>query len=84
MFQRISTLREGKIMAEYKYKVVFDGFDDTDELFDTEEAAEEYAWYLCGCERIGAETSHWSNPGDYDYDEDTWEASSYKIVKIKV
>ena len=38
--------------------------------FDTEEDAEEYALYLQSCERTGAETLHWSNPGDDDYDED--------------
>ena len=73
-------------MAEYKYKVVFDGADDMEEVFDTEDEAEEYASYQCGCTRLGAEMFHLSNPGDYDYDydEDTWESPSYKIVKIKV
>lgn len=63
-----------------KYKVIIDG-EKQDEVFDTEAAAEEYAMYLCSCSRTGAETLHWSNPGDYDYNEDTFEAPEYEIVK---
>lgn len=62
------------------YKVLFDG-EELDEVFDTEEEAEEHALYLRSCERTGAETLHWSNPGDYDYDEDTFEASEYEIIE---
>ena len=50
-----------------------------DEIFDTEEEAEEHALYLCSCVREGAEILHMSNPGDYDpddYDED------YEIVEV--
>lgn len=50
-------------------------------MFDTEEDAEEYALYLRSCTRTGAETLHWSNPGDYDYDEDTFEDPEYEIVE---
>ena len=71
-------------MAKYKYKVAFDGFDDMDAEFDTEQAAKEYAWDCCACAQVGAETLHWSNPGDYDYDEDSYEAPTFKILKIKV
>ena len=46
------------------------------------EEAEEYALYLQSCERTGAETLHWSNPGDYDYDEDEFECSDYEIVEV--
>lgn len=63
-----------------KYKVIFDG-EEQDEVFDTEEDAEEYALYLRSCTRTGAETLHWSNPGDYDYDEDTFEDMDYEIVQ---
>lgn len=63
-----------------KYKVIFDG-EEQDEVFDTEEDAEEYALYLRSCTRTGAETLHWSNPGDYDYDEDTFEDTGYEIVQ---
>lgn len=43
--------------------------------------AEEYTLYLRSCEKIGAETLHWSNPGDYDYDENEFEGSDYEIVE---
>ena len=61
-----------------KYKVWFND-EEMDEVFDTEEAAEEYALYLCSCAREGAEILHMSNPGDYD--EDDYE-TDYEIVEI--
>lgn len=64
-----------------KYKIIFDG-EMEDEVFDTESEAEEYALYLVGCTREGAETLHMSNPGDYDYDEAAFEDPEYEIVKI--
>lgn len=63
-----------------KYKVIFDG-EEQDEAFDTEEDAEEYALYLRSCTRTGAEILHWSNPGDYDYDDDTFEDPEFEIVE---
>ena len=64
-----------------KYKLIFDG-EEQDELFDTEESAEEEALYLSSCARDGAEILHWSNPGDYDYDEDTYEDPDYEIIEV--
>ena len=64
-----------------KYKIIFDG-EEQDEVFCTEEAAEDYALYLCSCSRDGAEILHMSNPGDYDYDEDSFEDSEYEIVEV--
>lgn len=64
-----------------RFKVLFDG-EYEDEIFDTEEDAEEYALYLCSCTRVGAEILHMSNPGDYDYDEDSFEYPEYEIVEI--
>jgi len=64
-----------------KYKVIFDG-EELDEVFDNEEDAEEHTLYLRSCCRTGAQTLHWSNPGDYEYDEDTFEAPDYEIVEI--
>ena len=61
-----------------KYKVIFND-EEMDEIFDTEEAAEEYALYLCSCAREGAEILHMSNPGDYD--EDDYDAE-YEIVEV--
>ena len=64
-----------------KFKIIFDG-EEQDELFDTEEDAEEAALYLCSCTRTGAEILHMSNPGDYDYDEDEFEDPDYEIVEV--
>lgn len=64
-----------------KYKIIFDG-EEEDDIFDTEEAAEEYADYLVSCTREGAEILHMSNPGDYDYDEDDFEDPEYEIVEV--
>lgn len=61
-----------------KWKVIFGG-EEEDEIFDTEEDAEDYASYLSGCVKEGAEILHLSNPGDYDeddYDDD------YEIVEV--
>ena len=64
-----------------QYKVIFDG-EEEDEVFDSEEAAEEHALYLCSCSQEGAEILNMSNPGDYDYDEDDYEDPDYEIVEI--
>ena len=62
-----------------KYKVLFND-ELQDEVFDTEEDAEEYALYLCSCAREGAEILHMSNPGDYDADDyDT----DYGIIEVE-
>ena len=67
-------------MTMAKYKVEFNG-ELEDEVFNSEEDAEEYALYLCSCTRTGAEILHMSNPGDYDYDEDSFEYSEYEIIE---
>lgn len=64
-----------------QYKIIFDG-EEQDEIFESEEEAEEYALYLRSCTRQGAEDLHRSNPGDYDYDEDEFENPEYQIVEI--
>lgn len=64
-----------------KFKVLFDG-EYEDEIFNTEEAAEEYALYLSSCSREGAEILHMSNPGDYDYNEDDFEYPDFEIVEV--
>lgn len=64
-----------------KYRVLFEG-EFEGEIFDTEEDAKYYANYLKSCARDGAETLHWSNPGDYDYDEDTYEAPDITVVEV--
>lgn len=63
------------------FKVIFDGEED-DEVFGSEEEAEDYALYLCSCTRDGAEILHMSNPGDYDYDEESFVDPDYEIVEV--
>ena len=64
-----------------KYMIEMDG-ELQDEEFDTEEEAEQYAWYLQSCSRLGAEILHEHNPGDYEYDEDDFEAPDYEIIEV--
>ena len=66
-------------MAEYK--IVFDG-EEEDEVFDTYEDADEYGLYLQSCCREGAEILNLSNPGDYEYDEEYFEAPDYEVIEI--
>lgn len=65
-----------------KFKVFF-GDEEDDFIFDSEEEANEYALYMCSCDRLGAEILHMSNPGDYDYDDDEYEYPEYEIVEIE-
>ena len=51
-----------------KYQVYINGELD-DEIFDTEEDAEEHVLYLSSCTIFGAKLLHMSNPGDYDEDD---------------
>lgn len=62
-----------------KFKVALDG-EFEDEVFDTEEEAEEYALYLSSCAREGAEILHLSNPGDYDEDDCD---DDYEVVQVE-
>lgn len=62
-----------------KYKVLFDD-ELEDEVFDTEEEAEEYALYLSSCAKEGAEILHMSNPGDYDEDDYN---DDYEIIEVE-
>ena len=64
-----------------KYKIVIHD-EEQDEVFDTETEAEEHALYLCSCSQLGAEILHMSNPGDYDYDEETYENPEYEIIEV--
>ena len=70
-------IKEDFIMTKYK---VFIADELQDEVFDTEEEAEEYAMYLASCAREGAEILHMSNPGDYD--EDDYD-DEYEIVEVE-
>ena len=62
-----------------KYQVSFND-ELQDEIFDTEEDAEEYALYLASCAKEGARILHMSNPGDYD--EEDYE-DDYEIIEIE-
>lgn len=64
-----------------KYKVIFDG-EEENEIFDTIGEAEEYALQLCSDCETGAEVLYLSNPGDYPYDESTYESPEYEIVEV--
>lgn len=63
-----------------RFRIEFDGYLQ-DEVFDTEDEAEDYALYLCSCSRTGAEILHMSNPYDNKYDEDTFEDPEYEIIE---
>ena len=68
-----------------KYRVDFidsDGnVEEGDELFDTEEAAEDHGAYMRSCYREGAEILHMSNPGDYpEFDED--DTPDFEVVEV--
>lgn len=67
-----------------KYKILMQYSDGTsemeDDVFDTEEEAEEYGGYLIGCCRTGAETLNLSNPGDYPLDD--YEDPDFEVVEI--
>lgn len=80
-------------MAKYKYVLTFpngeildsleeygdDGFQGT---FNSYDDAVEAALYAVGCTKQGAEILHMSNPGDYEYDEETYEDPEYEIIEI--
>lgn len=67
-----------------KYKVIMHYSDGTseeeDEIFDTEEDAEDHALYAVSCANEGAEILHLSNPGDYPIDE--YENPDYEIIEV--
>ena len=74
--------QKGDITMAYKLILIDeDGYEDEqDEIFETEEEAEDYALYLEGCAQEGAEILHMSNPGDYP-DEEA-EEFSYRIEEV--
>jgi hypothetical protein len=43
--------------------------DEQEEIFDTEEEANEFGLYMCSCNSVGKEVLHMSNPGDYPLDD---------------
>ena len=67
-----------------KYKVIMhysNGIsEEEEEIFDTEDDAEEYALYLISCGKEGAEILNLSNPGDYDLDD--YDEPDFEIVEF--
>jgi len=67
-----------------KYKIIIQYSNGTseeeDDVFYTEEDAEEYAHYLVSCSREGAETLNLSNPGDYPLDD--YADPDFEIIEI--
>ena len=56
---------------------------EEDEIFDTEEEANEFGLYLLSCARTGNEMFHLSNPGDYSLnDESTYNDVDIYIIEI--
>ena len=68
-------------MSKYRVLMIYpDGTEDLDdEVFDTEEDAEDYGRYLISCSRTGSEILNLSNPGDYPLDE--YEDPEFEIVE---
>ncbi len=65
-----------------KYKIIFDN-EEQDEVFDSEEEAEDYALYLISCTKQGAEIMNMSNPGDYEFNEENWEDPTYETIEFE-
>lgn len=68
-------------LSKFKIRWTEDG-EEEDEVFDTYEEADEMGMYYQSCAEEGAETFNLSNPGDYPYDEETFERPEYKVVEI--
>lgn len=68
-------------MTKFKICWLEDG-EEEDEVFDTYEAADEMGMYYQSCAKVGAETLNLSNPGDYPYDEETFDCPEYEIIEI--
>lgn len=60
------------LMEDYSYD---------DAIFDSEEDAKNAGLEACNASRLGSETLHMHNPGDYSYDEDEYEVD-YEVVEI--
>lgn len=69
---------------KYQVKLIWKDGDEmlVDDLYDTEDEAHEGALYHISCCEEGAEILHLSNPGDYEYDEETYEDPDYEIIEI--
>jgi hypothetical protein len=78
-YKYILTYPDGKTLDS---KEEYEDYRPDEATFDSYEDAEEAALYAIGCEEVGAEIMHMSNPGDYDYNEETYESPTYDIEEI--
>ena len=69
-------------MPQFKIEMQYsDGTCEVeDDVFDSQEAAKDYANDLVSCNRVGAETLNLSNPSDYPLDD--YEDPSYEIIEV--
>ena len=69
-------------MAKYQVEMQYsDGTTELDdEVFDTEQEAEEHGLYLCSCYSLGGEILNMSNPGDYPLDED--DDVDFEVIEV--
>lgn len=69
-------------MAKYQVEMHYsDGTTELDdEIFDTEQEAEEHGLYLCSCYSLGGEILNMSNPGDYPLDED--DDVDFEVIEV--
>ncbi|EUB15796.1 hypothetical protein HMPREF1508_0926 [Shuttleworthella sp. MSX8B] len=69
-----------------KYKVIYhwsDGTEDEeDELFDSEDEAQEAGLYGLSCAKLGGEILEMSNPGDYPFHESDYEDDDFEVVEV--
>jgi len=65
------------------YKIVMQYSDGTteeaDDVFDTEEEANDYGTYLVSCHDLGGEILHMSNPGDYPLSDDE---PNFEVIEV--
>lgn len=77
------TFSEDETAAPSKFKVVikYPGgtSEEEDELFDTEEAANEAGMYAISCVAQGSEILNMSNPGDYPLND---EAADFEVIEV--
>ena len=56
---------------EWRVKLIFSDEEVVaDEVFDSEEEAYNYGLEMCSDYKVGMETLHMSNPGDYPVDDE--------------
>lgn len=75
-------------MAQFIYKItlgngeVYRSDEEFDEVFDSEEEADDAALQALGEMDTGAEVLHLSNPGDYPYRESDYTNATIEVIKL--